>query len=346
MNVTRRLSVSLLGLLLAAPAAAEQGSWWEMTSTMEMPGMPFAMPPTKVKFCQPEGPPREPPDAKPDPNCKMTDMRTSGNTMKWKVVCTGKNKMEGEGEMTSTPTTMDGVTRIKMDGRNMTMKMHGKKVGPACDPEAERKAMEAKVDKFKEQAKDQEAKVAAARAKACDDAVNEVNPQAVAGTMPSCPPERRQDFCAKARTEEGLVKLQRYAAYEKSSQGGYPGPKAAAKACGYDEAALFKEYCPSAEKRGKLDFLASSCPAEAKALGKRECAGRDYTALQGSKYRDFCALLKGEQLQEPEPATGTAGPAKGKKGKAAPAEEEDDEPQDKEAAAEKGKKLLKGVLGF
>jgi hypothetical protein len=330
---SRRPPAALLAaLLLAAPAAAaEKGSWWELTTTMEMPGMPFAMPPTTLKFCQPEGPPKAPPDAKPDPNCKMTDMRTSGNTMKWKVVCTGQNAMEGEGEMTSTGSTMDGTTRLKMERGEMTMKMHGKKIGPACDPEAERKAVEAKVEHYKEQARTQQAQAANTMVRLCDDAIRGLSAAAVAGSSPTCPPERRPEFCAKARTEDGWLKLQEAAPIEKQTKGQFPGPRAVATACAYEEAALLKQLCPGAEKKGKLAFLAAACPVEAKALAKKECAGRDYTALQGSRYRDFCARLKGEAME------GAAEPK-------ADGEEKKKDPQ--EEAVDKGKKLLKGVLGF
>lgn len=324
----------LLGLLLlAAPAAAaERGTWWEMTSEMEMVGMPFAMPPTTVKVCQPDGDWQKPPQDKQEGNCQVKDLKRSGETMRWKMVCTGKEAMEGDGELTRSGDTFSGRTRIKSAHGDMTVKMRGKKLGGACDPEEQKRAAEAQGERIKGQIKVAEGQRAAAVAKACDDAIENMQASAVAGQMPSCQdPAKRQAFCARVRTEDGLVKLMNQAEAERVTKGMMPGPVAAAKACRLDLGEVKRSLCPGAVQREKFTFLAVNCPAEAKVLARRECAGRDYTALAGSKYRDFCSRMKGEAMEGPaEP-------------KAAPEEQKKDP---KDGAVDQGKKLLKGVFGF
>lgn len=331
MRTPRRLAAMLLGLSLAAPAAAaEKGTWWEMTTEVEMAGMPFAMPATTLKVCQPDGDWRRPPEGKQEKNCTLKDVKTSGNTMTWKMVCTGDEPMEGEGEMTRTADAFTGRSHLKSRRGEMDMKMRGKKVGGACDPEAQRREAEATAEKYKAQGKEAQAQSAAIQAKQCEDAVREMQGMAVIGSAPSCAAQKPA-FCARARTEEGFSKLMAQGEMEKATGGTLPGPKAAARACELDLAAVQKDLCADAARKESLAFLSAYCPAEAKVIAKRECAGRDYTAMQGSRYRDFCARVAGERLDA------QAAPPK-------PAPEKQKDVKDE--AAERAKKALKGVLGF
>lgn len=345
MPTARRLHpATLLGLLLlAAPAAAaEKGAWWELTSEMEMAGMPFAMPATTFKTCMPEADWKKPPEGKQDKNCTVKDVKVSGNTMRWKVSCTGEEPMEGDGEMTRTGDSLTSRTHIKSRQGEMNVKMRGKRVGGPCDPEEQRREMEAKAEKYREQGRQVQAQADASMAQACENGIKEMQGAAILGPAAFCKdPAKKDAFCARARTQAGFLKLTAQGEMEKASKGAVPGPQAVAKACGLDLAAVQKDLCAEAAKGESLTFLAASCPAEAKVIGKRECAGRDYTALRASKYRDFCARLAGERMQagddeEPQPVK----KAKKKKDK------KEEQPEDEEGAVDKGKKLLKGVLGF
>jgi hypothetical protein len=158
---------------------------------------------------------------------------------------------------------------------------------------------------------------------------------AIADGYPLCKdPAKKEAFCARARTEEGFGKLMAHGEMEKATGGAMPGPKAAAKACPLDLAAVQRDLCAGAAKQESLAFLGAWCPAEAKVIAKRECAGRGYTAMQGSRYRDFCARLMGDQLDAEASA------------EAKPAKKPKEEKPKEDDATEKGKKLLKGVLGF
>ena len=63
---------------------------WEITVTMEMPGMPFQLPPTVTQQCVTPQEAKEqgmPPQAQ---DCTVTDMKRTGNKVTWKVACTGQ----------------------------------------------------------------------------------------------------------------------------------------------------------------------------------------------------------------------------------------------------------------
>lgn len=120
-----------LALPLPALAAAE-GEWWELTTRMEMPGMP-AMPAEKpVKFCRVKGDEAKPVKSDDDKNCSITDVKNAGSTMTFKMKCTGKDAMTSSGEMTHTPTTFNQKIKMRSGGDDMTMVSSGKRVGGAC----------------------------------------------------------------------------------------------------------------------------------------------------------------------------------------------------------------------
>lgn len=110
----------------------EAGELWEITVKMEMPGMPMAMPVQTQRMCLS----KQAGDEKFVPtreDCKVTDLRRSGSTQHFKMACTGRNPMTGEGDVTLAGAGYSGKTRIsgKMEGQNveMTQTFSGKKVG-------------------------------------------------------------------------------------------------------------------------------------------------------------------------------------------------------------------------
>jgi len=115
------------------------GEWWEVTSKMEMPGMPFAMPATTTKVCIAKGAVSDPHQSMQDKECKMTDIKTSGNKTSWKMRCVRDGEvMNGTGDITSTADSYDGTMHVsgKSGGKpmNMSTTYRGKRIGPACDP--------------------------------------------------------------------------------------------------------------------------------------------------------------------------------------------------------------------
>ena len=123
--------VSLPSTILAVQGIRE-GSW-EITSKMEMPGMPMVMPATTVRHCYTK---EDIKDQKKvinrDKDCTVTDLKSSGNKVSWKMVCTGKNAGKFSGETIFSGDSYNSVMNMQSDsgkGRSMTIKAKGRRVG-------------------------------------------------------------------------------------------------------------------------------------------------------------------------------------------------------------------------
>ena len=102
---------------------------WEITTTMEMQGMSFQMPSQTTRHCYTAQEVKEDPVPK-DANCKITDLKTSGNKTSWKMECKGEMAGTGEGEVTHLgDSAYEGKSTIKTQGMTMTMKYKGKRLG-------------------------------------------------------------------------------------------------------------------------------------------------------------------------------------------------------------------------
>jgi hypothetical protein len=129
--------------LLAAPPAFAQGALragkWEVTTQMEMPGMPMQLPATTRTQCvtqaQQDDPASTLPSGSPDPqaDCKASDYRRDGDKVTWKLTCTGSQPMTGQGSIVVDGDRYDGTMVMTMDQGSMTMKYAGKRVGD-CAP--------------------------------------------------------------------------------------------------------------------------------------------------------------------------------------------------------------------
>ena len=125
---------------LAAPNL-EEGNW-EITTKMEMPGMPFAMPPTKHNQCMTKKD-FVPDQSRKGQDCKMTDQKVSGDTVSWHMVCKDRDgTTEGDGKITYKGKSYDGQMQMRMNqkGENMAMNMSfsGRHTGPCKSPPGKR----------------------------------------------------------------------------------------------------------------------------------------------------------------------------------------------------------------
>jgi hypothetical protein len=113
----------------AAAADAMKPGLWEITTSVEMPGMPYQPPPQTMRHCYTEQDVKENPVPKDD-TCKLTDLKTFGNKTTWKMECTGEAASKGEGEMIfHGDSAYEGKNRMQAQGMLMTMKYKGKRIG-------------------------------------------------------------------------------------------------------------------------------------------------------------------------------------------------------------------------
>lgn len=130
----RKVILTVLAVLLvpAVSLAADsiREGLWEITTQMEMPGMPMKMPPTVMKHCYTKN---DVSDQKNiisrDKNCVVTDLKTSANKVSWKMKCTGENAATMTGETVFGNESYTSVMKMNSHGQKMTMKVKGKRLG-------------------------------------------------------------------------------------------------------------------------------------------------------------------------------------------------------------------------
>lgn len=136
----RRWIRGVLAAMLAVggPASAldfEPGEY-EITSTMEVPGMAMAMPPQTMRHCMTKEEPVPPSSGEESGQCKMGEVKIEGDTVTWNVVC----EQEGYRSVTRGETTYHGDrfegtitsdTQAPSGNMSVTVRISGKRVG-AC----------------------------------------------------------------------------------------------------------------------------------------------------------------------------------------------------------------------
>ena len=119
--------ILLAAVSTASAWAAGSDELWEMTTKMDMPGMP--MPAMTETVCLPKGGAYKPGKVPHQKNCEMSDLKVSGNKTSWKVHCPGRDAMDGSGEVTRTANSMKGMMKLSSKEIQMTQDISGKRVG-------------------------------------------------------------------------------------------------------------------------------------------------------------------------------------------------------------------------
>lgn len=308
----RRLALAAILSLPLAVLAAQDGELWEITSQMNMPGIPSGMGGRTQQVCQDKDPRKQVVPGQQSEECKVTDQKLSGNKSSMTLACP-QGTMYIENTYNAARTAYQGTLRMTSPQGEMTMNVSGRKVG-ACDATAERKNREAQVaaiERQSAQAQDMMRQQREQQIAQCAEAVQTMeygrlgmygqckqNPE-YCKAMASDPAgkqvvsactARQAEYCKQYRTETGFLKAK-------------ADPNGAA-ACGLSVDQVKAELCPGAAQRESLAFLGRYCLAEARPLAEKHCAGRDFTALRAGKgtrdkYDDFCtAYLSNASLAQ------------------------------------------------
>ncbi len=132
--LTGIMAVSFLASSLAFAEPNMREGKWEITVKTEMPGMPAQIPPIKYTQCitKKEAVPHQP---EQDKDCKIINVKTSGDTVSWAVQCHGKeSSMNGSGKVTYGGDIFDGVIDMAANvpgqgSMKILQKMRGKRIG-------------------------------------------------------------------------------------------------------------------------------------------------------------------------------------------------------------------------
>ena len=273
-----------------APAGKEPGDLWEITSKMSMEGMPMEMPATTQRVCAAKTW-TEPPGGNADKSCETLEFRSSATGATWKVRCAGPPAMTGVGEIARTaPDAYKGTMKVSSPDGEMTMKISGRRVGE-CDRGESRRETEAAQGKIKAQVAAAQQQAAAAQSSMCKSAVDRMDLRAINAAASLCAgTPLKEMFCARLGTQEGFQLV-----CEGQGTSG-TGLADAASYCGKNADAVRSTVCDEVLKADAFELLATCCPAQTRELALRECAGRKYTAMGGSKYQSFCVRYAREAL--------------------------------------------------
>jgi hypothetical protein len=138
-GLARGLAPIALAAFAVAPALAqEKGDQYEVTVKMEIKGMPMAMPARTTQLCVAKNARDEAFVPRKEGECSVTNSKKVGNTVTYRIQCTGKESLVGDGEITY---AADGYTgKMHMTGTgggqpfDMTQTYTGKKIGECVNP--------------------------------------------------------------------------------------------------------------------------------------------------------------------------------------------------------------------
>ncbi len=104
---------------------------WEITTKMEISGMPMSMPPMTHTQCL-TNKDLVPQSSQTDQECNITDQKISKDTVTWKVTCKGQGgESKGTGKITYKGDSFNGIIKVttvqpKME---MTSQVSGRRIG-------------------------------------------------------------------------------------------------------------------------------------------------------------------------------------------------------------------------
>jgi hypothetical protein len=97
---------------------------WEISTRIQMPGMPSGIPPQTVQVCYRASDVQDAAKTVPkDKNCDLKDYKLSGNTASWRIECRGETQMSGSGSFTYAGNSYSGTAKFVMKQGGQTMQM-------------------------------------------------------------------------------------------------------------------------------------------------------------------------------------------------------------------------------
>ncbi len=337
-----RLRIALLISVLSAAAltafGTEPADLWEDHMQVEMSGLPAGMA-SQVQThrrCSPRSS-QTPPVTDTSGRCTVADVTRSGSGMSWKMRCEGDPPMVGAGEIHyDSRDTYHGRWTMQVGGRDMAMKIDGRRIGE-CDAD----------DALRQLAAAHQQAAAAQRQAAdiyelqCKSAVENLMSQALRADQPHrCDPDYKQRFCRRLQSADGFRMVGMRA--NLASPYGSGSLEEGAAFCGDDSQRIAAQVCQVAEHDEDLDLLSAGCVARGygRALVVRECAGRGYSSPPAEKYSHFCSTVGAQHRIAGVQTAGGAAVAPSSEGNATPTAV-----QPAQAAIETGKQFLKGLFG-
>jgi hypothetical protein len=179
--------------------------------------------------------------------------------------------------------------KMQVPQGEMLMKMSGKRLGDCDGGETKRE-----IAKIQETARTAEAQ---SMAMMCSQAITGMQLSMITGPNAACKDATaKAQYCERLETQEGFRSV-----VARSEISPNDGLAAATAYCGKSAEDIQAKLCAEAEAKEDLTYLGESCAEAAAKIAQRECAGRKYTELMGSKYQGFCTQYAKDVMDTGEP---------------------------------------------
>jgi hypothetical protein len=297
-------ALAALALLVSGHAAAQTGELWEISSQMNIPGMPAGMGAQTQRVCQGDDPDRSAAQGKDRQSCKVTDKKQTATRTTVTMTCKD-GTMTVDQQYNAARTEFKGSMKMATKDGDVTINTTGRKVG-ACNVQEAKRERDEKIGAAKKQVEAGQKQSAAMMKQASDDQIKrctvavdtmqyqgfgihgqcyrksgdktcDAHMESSRAMQPDATKAcgtRVADYCKRYQTQEGFLKAK--------------ADENAAKMCSVTTASIKAAQCPRAAQSQSLAFLGAYCPVEAKPVAQEHCTGRDYTSKMGGKYAAFC----------------------------------------------------------
>ncbi len=131
MFTTLVMLFSTISISFADSVPNMQEGRWEITTEIEMPGMPMKMPPMTHTQCLTKED-LVPQSSQSGDECKITNVEVSGDAVTWVMQCKGQGgETKGTGEIIYSGTSFKGTIKMIMVQSNMQMtsNIKGSRIG-------------------------------------------------------------------------------------------------------------------------------------------------------------------------------------------------------------------------
>lgn len=129
--IVTRTGLLALMVLIPLAAQAEQPTMkpgkWEYNMKMDIPGMPFAMPPVKTQRCLKQDEIDRGDQYSKDDKCKVTNLKQDASSASYDVAC--KDGAKGHYDFKYGPDSMTGTGVTETEGQKITSQFTAKRLG-------------------------------------------------------------------------------------------------------------------------------------------------------------------------------------------------------------------------
>lgn len=272
---------AFLTLFAAFPAAGQVGyrvdpqgkdELWDVTSKMEMPGMPMAMPAQTHRVCVEKGSDDAAVPKRDD--CRVLESKRTGNKVTYRMACkSGKDDYTATGESTWSGNTYQGKMQMvgKMQGEqmDMTMSYSGTRAGNCTST-------------IRQEVAAMQAQSAKATADTCRDGLDKLQWQLFLADGGALCAAQKGEFCqAVQRAGQAMKDPAQYVAMKNKNA----DIKTSFEKCNLNLAASERAACQEAAKRRNWTFVGGGdCDPEVREIGPTLCEVKRGTSPDAELY--------------------------------------------------------------